>query len=60
MFSIVKFCKMSGISAEAQSVLDFWFAPGKELKDHFAVWFGGKSQDEIIRSQFSDLVSFHF
>ncbi|XP_065072110.1 uncharacterized protein LOC135696594 [Rhopilema esculentum] len=47
---------MSGISAEAQSVLDFWFEPGKELKDNFALWFGGKSQDEIIKSKFSDLI----
>ena len=48
---------MSSINESAQSVLDFWYPPGKGLKDYFGIWFGGKELDPIIREKFGSLVS---
>ncbi len=45
------------VKPEAQSVLDYWYVPGKDLGTLFKIWFGGgEAQDKEIREKFGDLV----
>eukprot|EP00794_Sanderia_malayensis_P017092 gene17092-18813_t len=44
-------------NAEAQLVLDYWFAPGRDLQSHFKLWFaGGEAVDQELKEKFSTLI----
>eukprot|EP00794_Sanderia_malayensis_P017089 gene17089-18810_t len=44
-------------NAEVQSVLEYWFKPGKDLDGYLQLWFeGGEAVDQELKEQFSTLI----